>query len=192
MSPSRSRTLLTILALISFIAAPRSAGAGAFVARFQDQIGFFIVDEARGLMSFHGTDQTFAQICSGGGLTFEDLNLQLVGSPAGPLHMLMTGAEHPVVIYPIVSLPDPHHVGPGDCAILATLQPLASGRVRLVRTDNDLTASGPGGDAFGWTCNGTLMDATGASKKYAETVRAVVTPGAVDPLEVQSSIRLTP
>jgi hypothetical protein len=167
------------------------AGSGAVVVRFQDQVGFFIVDEAEGLMSFHGTSLTFAQICAGGGLSFEDLDLQLVATPSGPLHLLFTGDDHPVVVYPIAALPDPHHVGPGDCPILSTLQPIASGRARLVRTDNDLTLSGRGANAFGWTCNGTLTEtATGAPTQYSETVRAVQVPGAADPREIKTAIRL--
>ena len=170
-----------------------AAGSGAQVVRFQDQLGFFIVDEARGLMSFHGTTLTFAQICAGGDLTFQDLDIQLVASPEGPLHLLFTGAEHPVIIYPSTVLPDPHHIGPGDCPILATLQPVASGTARLVRTDNDLTLAGPGANAFGWTSNGTLTaSGTGAPLKFSETVRGVITPGATDPREVQTAIRLTP
>jgi hypothetical protein len=182
-------TLVCLIFLSS--ARPAHAGSGAVVVHFQDQVGFFIVDEAHGLMAFHGTSLTFAQICAGGGLSFEDLDLQLVATPSGPLHLLFTGDDHPVVVYPIAALPDPHHVGPGDCPILSTLQPVASGRARLVRTDNDLTLAGKGANAFGWTCNGTLIDtATGAPKQYSETVRAVQGPGAAFPLEVQTTIRL--
>ena len=182
-----------VAACLIFLSSPRTAlaGSGAVVVRFQDQVGFFIVDQAQGLMSFHGTSLTFAQICAGGGLSFEDLDIQLVATPSGPLHLLFTGEDHPVVIYPIAALPDPHHVGPGDCPILSTLQPLASGRARLVRTDNDLTLAGKGANAYGWTCNGTLTDTvTGAPKKYSETVRSVLVPGASDPLDVQTTIRL--
>jgi hypothetical protein len=183
------RVLILVAACLLTLMLSRTASAGAFVVRFQDQLGFFVVDEANGLMSFHGTDQTFAQICAGGGLTFENLDIQLVGAPTGVLHALFTSADQPVVIYPIASLPDPHHVGPGDCPILANLQPVAWGRARLVRTDNDLLGTGSA-NAFGWTCNGVLTDATGASRVYGETVRAVTTPGELEPREVQTSIRL--
>lgn len=194
---SRSRTLRVILILtccVLSLALSRSASAGAFVVRFQDQDGFFIVDQASGLMSFHGTTQTFAQLCAGGGLTFEEVNIQLVATPAGPLHLLFSSPDHPVVIYPIAALPDPNHVGLGDCPILSGIQPIATGRARFQRTDNDYIGTGPGANAFGWTCSGTLTNAaTGAPMQYSETFRAVATPGTVtQPRDVRTSIRLVP
>ena len=192
----RSATLwLSFLAmcLIPHSFAAAAPGSGTVVVRFQDQVGFFIVDDATGLMSFHGTSLTFAQICSGGGVTFENLDIQLLLSPAGPLHALFTSSSHPVVIYPSTTLPDPHHIGLGDCPILAGLVPVASGTARLVRTDNDLLGSGSRANAFGWTSSGTLTETgIGRALKYSETVRAVMVPGAVEPSEVRTSIRLTP
>ena len=199
MSPSlRLPSAVLCFAVLGLILCPptpagASPGSGAFVVRFQDQIGFFIVDDAAGLMSFHGTDLTFAQICSGGPFAFEDLDIQLVISPTGPLHALFTSPEHHVVIYPTATLPDPHHVGPGDCPILATLPVLASGTARLVRTDNDLTFSGNGANAYGWTSNGTLLQAgTSKALTYSETVRGVILPGTSDPRDLKASIRLAP
>ena len=145
-------------------------------------------------MSFHGIDASFAQICSGAPVQFDDFSIQLVTAPSGPIHALFTGQEHSVYIYP--ALPLGNHIGPQDCPILAGLPVLASGKARLVRTDNDLLGSGAGANAFGWSASGNLTDPTGRVIQYSETVRALLTPGqdpaAAEPRDLQTSIRLTP
>ena len=192
--------LVSCIALIAAVGPSTTVASTAFpgqsgVIRFQDQIAFFIVDPASGLMSFHGIDASFAQICSGAPVQFDDFSIQLVNSPSGPLHALFTGQEHSVFIYP--ALPLGNHIGPQDCPILAGLPVLASGKARLVRTDNDLLGSGAtGANAFGWSASGNLTDPTGRVVQYSETVRALLTPGQ-DPAtaelkELQTSIRLIP
>jgi len=183
---------LAILGLATPLRADPSGLPGAGVVRFNDQVGFFIIDQARGLMSFHGTEQTFAQLCSGVPITIEPLTIQLVQTPVGALHALFSGQEHPVLIYPAPSLPDPNHMGREDCPIIASLPVLASGRARLVRTDNDITVQGPGSDAFGWSATGTLKGASGADVNYNETVRALVIKGADEIRTLQLAIQLLP
>jgi hypothetical protein len=190
--------LVSFIALVALPGLSAAAESPAFpgqsgVIRFQDQLAFFIVDPASGLMSFHGIDATFAQICSGAPVEFDDLSIQLVNSPSGPLHALITGQEHSVYIYPAQSLPN--HIGPQDCPILAGLPVLASGKARLVRTDNDLTGSGgAGANAYGWSASGNLTDPAGRVVQYSETVRGLLTPGqeSAEPSNLQTSIRLTP
>jgi hypothetical protein len=192
--------LVSCIALIAATGPSTAVAAPAFpgqsgVIRFQDQMAFFIVDPGSGLMSFHGIDATFAQICSGAPVQFDDFSIQLVISPSGPLHALFTGQEHSVYIYP--ALPLGNHIGPQDCPILAGLPLLASGKARLVRTDNDLTGSGAAGaDAFGWSASGNLTDPAGRVLQYSETVRGLLTPGqdfgTAEPKELQTSIRLLP
>lgn len=196
MSISTSR--VSIVAVLTALAAltlggPATAepGKGAVVVRFQDQMGFFIADPKSGLLSFHGTEATFAEICSGAPFSFDDLDIQMIVNPAGPLHFLFTASDHHVVIYPSTSLPDPNHIGPEDCPILVALPVIASGTARLVRTDNDITVAGPGANAFGWMCNGVLTEtATGLPIQYHEVARALVLPGSSELRELQITIQL--
>lgn len=167
------------------------------VVRIQDEVGFFIVDPSSGLMSFHGLNLSFAQLCSGAPFTIDPLTIQLIFTPVGMIHALFSGQENNVLIYPAVSLPDPNHAEPSDCPLLAPLPVLASGTTRVIRTDNSLTGAGPGANAFGWTATGTLKDTrTGADVQYSETVRALVVPGAApgefEIRELKVSIRLSP
>lgn len=170
------RALLSAIVVLLSVASSVCHAAGAGVIRFSDQVGFFIVDPAGGLVSFHGTDVSFADICSGAPFEFDPLDIQLVATPAGALHALFQGKEHHVIIYPAANWPDPDQIGPGDCPVLATLPVLASGSARLVRTDNDIELSGQGADAFGWTASGKLTSPTGQEFNYYETVRALVEP----------------
>jgi hypothetical protein len=194
----RPAICLALLALTALATA--SPAAPAFpgqsgVIRFQDQVAFFIVDPTSGLMTFHGIDATFAQICAGGPVTFDDFSIQLVASPAGALHALFSAEEHSVYVYPAVALG--HHAGPADCPILAGLTPLASGKARLIRTDNDLLGSGSAGaNSTGWSAVGALNGPDGRAYQYSETVRVLLTPGqdfqTAEPIDLQTSIRLIP
>ena len=173
---SKARVLLSTMVVLLGLGSTVCHAAGAGVIRFTDQVGFFIVDAAGGLVSFHGTNISFADICSGVPFEFDPLSIQLIDTPTGALHALFTGKEHNVILYPAANWPDPDQIGPGDCPILATLPVLASGPVRLVRTDNDIAVSGRGADAFGWTSSGVLTSPTGQRFNYSETVRALVEP----------------
>jgi hypothetical protein len=172
----KARTLLSAMVVLFSLGSSVCCAAGAGVIRFTDQVAFFIVDDAGGLVSFHGTNISFADICSGVPFEFDPLSIQLIATASGALHALFKGKEHNVIIYPAANWPNPDQIGPGDCPILATLPVLASGPVRLVRTDNDIEVSGRGADAFGWTSSGVLTSPTGQRFSYSETVRALVEP----------------
>jgi len=177
---------------VSASPAAAAAGNGAGVIRFSDQFAFFIVDSQHELVSFHGTNLSFAQICSGVPFEFDPLTIQLIDSPSGALHALFFGDEHHVVIYPSNGWPNPDHVGPGDCPALAVLPVVASGTAHLVRTDNDIEVSGQGANAFGWTAEGVPFTPSGGKLNYSETVRALVKPGGGDLQPLTVNIRLVP
>jgi hypothetical protein len=204
-TPTKTRSLFSawtlILGLGSFVCsaqavsvspAAAASGNGAGVIRFSDQFAFFIVDSEHGLVSFHGTNLSFAQICSGVPFEFDPLRIQFINTPTGAIHALFSGAEHHVVIYPANGWPNPEHIGLGDCPALATLPVLASGTAHLIRTDNDITVAGRGADAFGWTAEGVLYGPTGGKLRYSETVRALVEPGGGDVRTLELDIRLVP
>ena len=151
----------------SFSNGPSTPGRSPII-RIEGRNAFFIVDETRGVMSFHGMDITLAQFCAGD-RDFDMLNRQFIQVPSGAINALFTSDDHHVWIYP---------AAPFDCAILPSLPLLASGQTRLVRTDNDLTGfGGPGANAFGWSATGMLTDAvSGRPLRYNETVRAVILP----------------
>ncbi len=151
----------------SFSNGPRTPGASP-VIRVEGRNAFFIVDDARGIMSFHGQNVTLAEFCAGE-RDFDTMNRQFIEVPSGSVVGLFTSADHHVWIYP---------AAPFDCAILPGLSLIASGEARLVRSDNDLLGfGGPGANSFGWTSTGTLSDAvTGAPRHYTETVRALIQP----------------
>ena len=204
-SPTKVRSLLSawtldLLCLGSLVyglqaasVSPAAAsGNGAGVVRFSQQDAFFIVDSEHGLVSFHGTNLSFAQICSGVPFEFDPLTIQLVDSPSGALHVLFSGEESHVVLYPSAGWPNPDHIGPGDCPALAALPVVASGTTHLIRTDNDIKVSGPGADAFGWTAEGVIFSPSGEKFNYSETARALVKPGSGELQELKVDIRLVP
>jgi len=151
----------------SFSNGPGTPGRSP-VIRVEGRNAFFIVDDARGIMSFHGQNVTLAEFCAGE-RDFDTLNRQFIEVPSGSVVALFTSADHHVWIYP---------AAPFDCAILPGLPLIASGDARLVRSDNDLLGfGGPGANSFGWISTGVLSDAvTGAPRHYAETVRALIKP----------------
>jgi hypothetical protein len=184
--------LVLVSARVGIAEAQTTTNAYAKVIRFQDQVEFFVVDKEHGLLSLHGLGQSFSQLCSGVPFTVDDLDIQLVDSPTSALHLLFTGAEHTVWIYPAPQLPDPNHFGPEDCPILAGLPVLATGKARVVRTDNDVTLDGPGADAFGWTAEGALTGPSGEPLRYGETVRLEVPPSNATLRELKVDVRLVP
>jgi len=201
-SPVKTRSLLsawtlTLLCLGSLEYSAQAvsvspAAAAAGVIRYSDQANFFVVDSEHGLVSYHGTNLSFAQICSGVPFEFDPLRFQFIHSPSGALHALFSGDEHHVIIYPSSGWPNPDHIGPGDCPTLVSLPVLASGTAHVVSTDNDATLSGQGADAFGWTAQGVLFYPSGGKLSYSETVRALVEPGAGELRLLKVDIRLVP
>ena len=149
------------------------------IVRFGDFVGFFVYDVQRGLLSIHSTSTSFADICAGTPPTVDFLNTQTIATASG-LHAIFHGQNHNVLIYPAV---------PFDCRFLATAPLLAAGSAHIIRTDNDLLASGsPGVNAFGWQAEGSLTDvASGGGLHYTEIARLLFT---TDVKELVIDIRL--
>lgn len=164
----------------NFTNGPTTPGQSGII-RFGETNGFFIVDVARGLMAFHGLDVTLAEFCEGErNPDVWDWQLDLI--PTGAAPWLMTLPDHHVWIYP---------ASPPGCEFWASLPLIASGRTRLMRTDNDLFDAGPGANAFGYSATGVLEDAeTGAPLRYLETWRVVTPPSGICCAELVASIKL--
>jgi len=163
-----------------FAAGPSHPGRSG-ILRIGDEIGFFVTDAERGFTAFHGLGAPLAEICAGAPPALDSFDLQLLFSPTGALHALFVQKAHNVWIYP---------ASPPGCTAWSELPLLASGTARIVRTDNDLTAVGPGANAFGWQATGTLAGPGGERISYAETVRLVVEPHADpgDPAGVEEKV----
>jgi hypothetical protein len=157
------------------------------VIRFGDFVGIFVVDPEHGLLSIHSTSTPLAQICTGTPPVVDILEIQLLEAASG-LHALFQGDEHNVLIYPVPTFP----VATFDCSVLVSLPLLAAGQVRLIRTDNDLTAGGqPGANAFGWQATGVLTDLqNGGTLHYNEIVRPLITPFSTEIQELVVNIDL--
>lgn len=50
----------------------------------------------------------------------------------------------------------------------------ATGEVTISLADNDLTGSGPGGNGFGWSMNGSLTDGDGDTYRFKRLFRATI------------------
>lgn len=170
---------------------PTPGNAGVF--RVQGRLAFFIVDQARGLMSFHGIDTPWSDLCTGIPPTFDPVELQIIFTPAGAAEAVFTAGQHTVLIYPAADLG--FSAGPEDCAIMASLPLLARGPASFIRTDNDFFGSGgPRANAFGWQAHGVLQDlVSGGEVGYTETVRFLIDqtnpPEEIAPLVVAISLR---
>lgn len=173
-----------------FASGPEAPGRSG-VFRVEGRLAFFVIDPAVGLMSFHGIDTPWSELCAGAPPTFEPVDLQLVFTPAGADAAIFAAESHTVFIYPQADIG--FSAGPEDCPVMAALPVLARGLASLIRTDNDLFGSGgPRENAFGWQSQGVLQDlAAGGAVGYSETVRYAVdqgNPGDIVPLVV--AIRL--
>jgi hypothetical protein len=181
------------LALEPASASPGNPGNSG-VIRFTDGMGFFFIDYQSGLMSFHGIQTSFAELCAGSPPVFDPLNIQLIFSPTGTLHALISAEAHTVFIYPAATFPDPHHIGLADCPILEGLPLLATGQARVIRTDNDIFGSdAPGADSFGLNSTGMLEDiVNGGTVGYTEIFQGLVQPDSDEVNVVKLSITLSP
>ena len=178
------------------VSAPPENPGNSGVIRFTDGMGFFFIDDESGLMSFHGIQTPFAELCAGSPPVFDPLNIQLIFSPTGTLHAIITAEAHTVFITPAAVFPDPHRITLADCPILTSLPLLASGQARVIRTDNDIFGSNaPGADSFGLNSTGMLEDrVNGGTVGYTEIFQALIKPDS-DPDEVnvvKLSINLSP
>jgi hypothetical protein len=176
------------------VSAPPEHPGNSGVIRFTDGMGFFFIDYQSGLMSFHGIQTSFAELCAGSPPVFDPLNIQLIFSPTGTLHGLITAEAHTVFIHPAATFPDPHHIGLADCPILLSLPLLATGQARVIRTDNDIFGSdAPGANSFGLNSTGMLEDmVNGGTVGYVEVFQGLVKPNSDEVTVVKLSITLSP
>jgi hypothetical protein len=65
------------------------------VIRVEGRNAFFIVDDARGIMSFHGQDVTLAEFCAGE-RDFDTMNRQFIEVPSGSVVAL---SRAPIITY---------------------------------------------------------------------------------------------
>ncbi len=176
------------------VSGPPGNPGNSGVVRFTDGMGFFFIDYQSGLMSFHGIQTSFADLCAGSPPVFDPLNIQLIFTPTGTLHALITAEAHTVFIYPASPLLDPNHIGLADCPVLLSLPLLAKGQARVVRTDNDIFGSNaPGADSFGLNSTGMLENIIqGGTVGYTEIFRGQVMPHSDEVSVVKLSITLSP
>jgi hypothetical protein len=187
-----------LLALVMIAAAPAQPSSeppghpgNSGVIRFADGMGFYFIDYQSGLMSFHGIQTPWAKLCAGSPPVFDPLDFQLIFTPTGTLHALITAQSHTVFVYPAVAFPNPNHIGLADCPILKNLVPLANGQARMTQTDNDIFGSdAPGADSFGLSSTGTLSDIHNDTITYSEDFRGMVLPDADEVVVVNLKIRL--
>jgi len=174
--------------------APPENPGNSGIIRFTDGMGFYFIDYQSGLMSFHGIQTSFAELCVGSPPVFDPLNIQLIFSPTGTLHALISAEAHTVFIYPAATFPDPNHIGLADCSILENLPLLATGQARVIRTDNDIFGSdAPGADSFGLNSTGMLEDiVNGGRVGYTEIFQGLVMPYSDQVNVVKLSITLSP
>jgi len=178
--------------LYDFVNGPPAPGnSGVF--RIQGRLAFFVIDHAKGLMSFHGIDTPWSDLCAGVPPAFDPVDLQFIFTPTGAAEAVFQAAQHTVFIYPEADIG--FTAGPEDCPIMGSLPLLARGPASLIRTDNDFFGSGgPRRNAFGWDAHGVLQDlVSGGELGYTETVRFVIDqvspPQEIIPLVVVISLR---
>lgn len=153
--------------------APAEPGRSG-VFRVEGRLAFFLLDESHGLLSFHGIDTPWADLCTGTPPAFDPVALQFIFTPAGAAEAVFQSRAHTVLLYPAADIG--FTAGPEDCAVMASLPLLARGPASFLRTDNDFFGSGgPRVNAFGWQAHGVLENAaTGGDVGYRETARFVI------------------
>jgi len=169
--------------------APAHAGRSG-VFRIDGDLAFFVVDPAAGLMSFHGIETPWTDLCSGTPPVFDPVDLQFILTPAGAAEAVFRADGHSVFVYPEADIGET--AGPEDCAVMTGLPLLARGVASFVRTDNDIFGSGgPRVNAFGWEAHGVLEDLQGGGAVgYQETARYAVDQTAAPPAIVPQVVRI--
>ena len=155
-----------------FVNGPGSPGnSGLF--RFQDEDFFISIHQEAGLITVHGLQNSFADLCAGLG-SLDLVDFQLKPHTAGEIQALIENANSSVQIVPLV---------PPTCAALSAAPVLYRGTASLLNTDNNFTPTGTEGEranSFGWVSLGILDDLTnGGQVRYQEVVRGLVSPAGV-------------
>ncbi len=152
-----------------FLNGPTSPGnSGLF--RVQSADFFISIHQEAGLITVHGLQNSFADLCAGLG-ALDLVDFQLKPQTAGEIQALITNASSSVQIVPLV---------PPTCAGLSAAPVLYRGTASLQNTDNNFTPTGTEGqraNSFGWVSLGVLDDLTnGGQVRYQEVVRRLVSP----------------
>jgi hypothetical protein len=139
------------------------------VIRFAEPFAVAFVDPADELVALGGPPPELGCF----GLGFEDnlAEFQIVELPSGPVKVLIRDDEMPIFLYAVSSI-DELCESVFDGAIP---EPIATGTVQVVLTDNDADVSLTRANAFGYTATGTLVRADGTGCRFSATFRALIT-----------------
>ena len=119
----------TSVALANFSNGPENPGPIVF--RGQTEFGVFYADYKEGLIALHGAD--VVEYCQNPDILFPIVDFQDILSPSDTdrIITLIHGDDVPTSVWPFVDF---------DCELFLSEQPIATGTVDLVATDNDVFA----------------------------------------------------
>lgn len=133
---------------------------GPNIVRSQNTYAMAYVDPDAGLLAVIGTD--IVAFCTSGA-PFDIVDLQTISVPedANRLNRLIQGDDMTASVWPFTSF---------DCGLFTTMDPVGTGMVKLVQTDNDvLTFLNPdsrNANAFGFRVHGALTDPSGHKVQF--------------------------
>lgn len=136
------------------------ASSGPYVVRSERGYAIFYVDPRTGVSAIHGVD--IVEFCTSGA-TFDVVEFQRITLPSevGRFIDVLRGDDLTTSVWPFPTF---------SCALYTTTDPLATGTVDLVLTDNDILPNGGGGNwnAFGWQTHGRLStDSEGGTAQFS-------------------------
>ena len=139
------------------------------VSRFNEPFAVSFEDPADQLVALGGPPPELGCF----GLGFEDnlAEFQIVELPSGPVKALIRDDDMPIFLYAASSTGELCEAVFGG----TIPEPIATGTVRVVLTDNDVDVSLTRTNAFGYTATGTLERADGTACAFSATFRALIT-----------------
>ena len=139
------------------------------VSRVTEPFGVAFEDPADQLVALGGPPAELGCF----GLGFEDnlAEIQVVELPSGPVKVLVRDDDMPIFLYSAASIDEICEAVVGG----ATVEPIATGTVRVVLNDNDVDVTLTRTNAFGYTAKGTLERADGTACAFSATFRALIT-----------------
>ncbi len=158
--------------------------AGPIIIRTEVVFAIFHVDLNKGISAIHGGD--IVEFCQGN-LVFDLSQLQRHFPPGDATRYmdLLHGGDLTTSVWPFTNF---------DCVAFTSTEPLATGTVDLVNTDNDLLVfldpDNINANAFGWNAHGPLTDSNGDKKQYSAHSRCVWDGNDVDTLKCTDKINL--
>ena len=169
------RFVLVMLAVGMLLAGAAQASAAppddppGPVSRVTEPFGVAFEDPADQLVGLGGPPAELGCF----GLGFED-NLgefQIIELPGGPVKALIRDDDMPMFLYAASSIDEICEAVVGG----ATVEPIATGTVRVVLNDNDVDVSLTRTNVFGYTAKGTLERADGTACAFSATFRGLIT-----------------